>query len=50
MGNIEISLIGGEPLLEYELLKNIFEYTHHKYSKENIIFFHQQMEHCLLMK
>ena len=30
---IEINFIGGEPLLEYELLKNLFDYTKTTYNK-----------------
>ncbi len=37
--DIEINFIGGEPLLEFELLKNIVEYTHLKNPTDNYNFF-----------
>lgn len=37
--DIEINFIGGEPLLEFELLKNIVEYTHLKKPTEHYSFF-----------
>jgi radical SAM protein with 4Fe4S-binding SPASM domain len=39
MQDVEISFIGGEPLFEFELMKNVFEYTHHKNIKNRYIFF-----------
>lgn len=36
---IEISFIGGEPLLEMELLKEIYDYTKKNYSDERLVFF-----------
>jgi radical SAM protein with 4Fe4S-binding SPASM domain len=39
MQDVEISFIGGEPLLEFELMKNVFEYTHRKNIKNKYIFF-----------
>lgn len=37
--NIEISFIGGEPLLEVDLIKNLYYYTLEKYSDERVHFF-----------
>ena len=37
--DIEISFIGGEPLLEFELIKDIYNYTITKYVKNNYIFY-----------
>lgn len=34
---VEISFIGGEPLLEFDLIKRIVEYIEQKYSNENYI-------------
>ena len=39
MNGIEITFIGGEPLLEYELIKKVYEYTHEKYPNESYIFY-----------
>jgi len=39
MDGIEISLTGGEPLLEFELIKKIFEYVFYDNQKEKIILF-----------
>jgi len=39
MNEIEITLIGGEPLLEYELIKEIIEYTYKKKSNYKYIFY-----------
>lgn len=39
MNGIEITFIGGEPLIEYELIKKIYEYTHKKYPNESYIFY-----------
>ena len=36
---IEISFIGGEPLLEMKLLKDVYEYTMHQYPDERLTFF-----------
>lgn len=36
---IEISFIGGEPLIETELLKDIYEYTINKYADSRLMFF-----------
>lgn len=36
---IEITFIGGEPLLEFELEKRIYEYTYSKYENESFIFY-----------
>lgn len=38
MEGVEIGLIGGEPLLEFELIKAIIKYTQEKYSAESFIF------------
>lgn len=35
---IEISFIGGEPLLEFPLIKNVVEYVDSFYQKENVMF------------
>ena len=39
MDGIEVSFIGGEPLLEFDLVKNVYEYTHSKYKNEDYIFY-----------
>ena len=39
MNGVEITFIGGEPLIEYELIKQIYEYTHKKYPRESYIFY-----------
>lgn len=39
LNGVEIGFIGGEPLLEFELIKNIVSYTCSKYYKENFIFY-----------
>ena len=39
MTGIEITFIGGEPLIEFELIKDIYEYTHEKYPNEDYIFY-----------
>lgn len=36
---IEISFIGGEPLLEMDLIRNIYEYTKENYEDERLVFF-----------
>lgn len=36
---VELGFIGGEPLLEFELIKNLYEYSHEKYSDINQIFY-----------
>lgn len=36
---IEISFIGGEPLLEFELIKKLYEYTFNKYKDDRVHFF-----------
>ena len=36
---VEISFIGGEPLLKFKLIKNIIEYTENTYPNENFIFY-----------
>lgn len=36
---IEITFIGGEPLIEFELEKKLYEYTKEKYSNESYIFY-----------
>lgn len=36
---IEISFIGGEPLLETELLKNVYEYAMSRYEDDRLMFF-----------
>jgi radical SAM protein with 4Fe4S-binding SPASM domain len=39
MKDVEVSLIGGEPLLEFNLIREIFEYTCRKKPASNFIFF-----------
>lgn len=39
MNGIEITFIGGEPLIEFELIKKVYEYTHNKYPNESYIFY-----------
>jgi radical SAM protein with 4Fe4S-binding SPASM domain len=39
MEEVEISFIGGEPLLRFDLLKSVFEYTCDKKPKNKFIFF-----------
>lgn len=39
MKGVEVSFIGGEPLIEFELIKKVFEYTSNKYQKETYIFY-----------
>ena len=39
MNGVEITFIGGEPLIEYDLIKKVYEYTHEKYPNESYIFY-----------
>ncbi len=39
MSGVEISFIGGEPLIEFDLIKKIYEYTLVKYANEHFIFY-----------
>ena len=39
MNGVEITFIGGEPLIEFELIKKIYEYTICKYPNESYIFY-----------
>lgn len=39
MNEVEISFIGGEPLIEFDLIKQVYEYTHANYQKESYIFY-----------
>lgn len=39
MNGVEITFIGGEPLIEFELIKEIYKYTHNKYPNESYIFY-----------
>lgn len=39
MNGVEITFIGGEPLIEFELIKRVYEYTHKKYTNESFIFY-----------
>ncbi|MBP1546784.1 MAG: 4Fe-4S cluster-binding domain-containing protein [Oscillospiraceae bacterium] len=39
MNGVEISFIGGEPLIEFELIKKIVEYTIENYKSEQYIFY-----------
>ena len=36
---VEIDFIGGEPLLEFDLIKDIYEYTTQKYSFQDYVFY-----------
>ncbi|MBR1486713.1 MAG: 4Fe-4S cluster-binding domain-containing protein [Synergistaceae bacterium] len=38
-GGVEISFIGGEPLMEFDLLKQIFSYVYNKYNNIEHIFY-----------
>jgi len=46
-GGVEVAFIGGEPLLEFELIKKIFEYTTKKYLNIPKIFFATTNGTCL---
>jgi len=39
MSGVEISFIGGEPLIEFDLIKRVYEYTYEKYPNESYIFY-----------
>lgn len=39
MSGVEIGFIGGEPLLEFDLIKNVIEYTQKKDPREEYIFY-----------
>jgi len=39
MNGVEVSFIGGEPLIEFGLIKKVYEYTHEKYPNESFIFY-----------
>lgn len=39
MNGVEVSFIGGEPLIEFDLIKKIYEYTQGKYPNESFIFY-----------
>lgn len=39
MNGIEITFIGGEPLIEFDLIKKVYEYTHNKYQNVSYIFY-----------
>lgn len=39
MSGVEVSFIGGEPLIEFELIRRVFEYTREKYPNESYIFY-----------
>lgn len=39
MNGVELSFIGGEPLIEFDLIKKIYNYTLTKYSNEPFIFY-----------
>lgn len=39
MNGVEIGFIGGEPLLEFELIKQIFRYTNQNYYDKNYVFY-----------
>ena len=39
MEGVEVSFIGGEPLIEFELIRKVYEYTRQKYSDESFIFY-----------
>ena len=39
MHGVEVSFIGGEPLIEFDLIRQLYEYTHEKYDREDYIFY-----------
>lgn len=39
MDGVEITFIGGEPLIEFDLIKKVYEYTQSKYTNESYIFY-----------
>lgn len=39
MNGVEITFIGGEPLIEFDLIKRLYDYTHEKYQNESFIFY-----------
>ena len=39
MSGVEISFIGGEPLIEFDLIKRIYDYTFNKFADESFIFY-----------
>lgn len=39
MNGVEVSFIGGEPLIEFDLIRKLYEYTHKNYSNEEFIFY-----------
>lgn len=45
---IEVSFIGGEPLLEYELIRKIYDYAHEKYGDEYRYIFYATTNGVLL--
>ncbi|NLO52024.1 MAG: 4Fe-4S cluster-binding domain-containing protein [Bacteroidales bacterium] len=39
MNGVEVSFIGGEPLIEFELIKKVYGFTHERYPNESFIFY-----------
>lgn len=39
MDGIEITFIGGEPLIEFDLMRKVYDYAHAKYPDESYIFY-----------
>jgi uncharacterized protein len=48
MVGVEVSFIGGEPLLEYDLIRKIYDYTHEKYGSEYSYIFYATTNGVLL--
>ena len=48
MQGVEVSFIGGEPLVEYELIKKLYEYTHTKYGDDYDYIFYATTNGALL--
>lgn len=48
MDGVEVSFIGGEPLLEYDLIRKIYDYTNEKYGNEYSYIFYATTNGVLL--
>lgn len=48
MNGVEITFIGGEPLVEFELIKKIYDYTHEKYGDAHSYIFYATTNGALL--
>lgn len=48
MDGVEVSFIGGEPLLEYDLIRKIYDYTHEKYGNDYSYIFYATTNGVLL--